>query len=156
MVKWIRPPRIPTGQIDQQLRMALRQAGSVVQVEYKLFTGTWEQKNEPQWKQLGPRKEGNDLVWRYGTSSVPFMYVEEGTRPHIIRARIARMLRFQTGFIAKTKPGQIASGVGARFGPFARAKQVMHPGNAPRHISETIATGILPRLLQYIQDAIKW
>ena len=156
MPKWIKPKRIPIGEIDRRLRFALEQAGAIVRADYQLFTATWEHDSLPEWHAKAPRKVGRDLIWDYWTDSTPFIYVELGTEPHTIRARFAPMLKFQTGFIAKTKPRQLMSGPGARFGDWASKLEVQHPGNEPRNVSIEIAKRVQPYLVRYIAQAIRW
>lgn len=56
---------------------------------------------------------GRSVTWEILSPAPYSQYVEAGTRPHIIRARNARALRFQVG------------------GRTVFAKQVSHPGTRP-------------------------
>lgn len=55
------------------------------------------------------------LTWRVGSHLDYARYVELGTRPHKITARLKKALRFS---------------VGGQFGPFAVRRSVNHPGAA--------------------------
>ena len=65
---------------------------------------------------------------------------EEGTRPHIIRPKRAKALRFQKGrYMPKTNPGGKFRGPGKVIGgKTVFAKQVHHPGTKPRHFTRRI------------------
>lgn len=89
---------------------------------------------------------GDSLNVFVGTDDEIFGYVENGTVPHVIAARNAPYLAFRSGHIPKTRPGVLGSGRGRRFGRYIRKRQVMHPGNKPRHFLKT--------LLQRRQSAI--
>lgn len=76
-----------------------------------------------------------------GTDNQIYVYVNDGTPAHIIRARNAPNLIFrQGGFIPKTQVGRIRSRPGrAANGPMVSKKQVMHPGSEGRHFDRLIA-----------------
>lgn len=67
-----------------------------------------------------------------------YNWLNEGTKPHVIRAKNAPYLRFRVGgFIAKTRPGSLFSGPGSpATGPMVSKKQVWHPGTEPRKWTE--------------------
>ena len=73
-----------------------------------------------------------------GTDNEVYHYVDEGTRPHIIRPVRASRLRFKSGYNAKTKPRKIGSQAGGAFGDTVYAMQVRHPGSKAREFSPTI------------------
>lgn len=69
-----------------------------------------------------------------------------GTRPHIIRARRARSLRFQTGYRRKVTRGKIGRRAGGSFGSVAFRKVVRHPGQQGTNLDKTIADKWQPKL----------
>lgn len=90
--------------------------------------------------------------------SVIFTYVDEGTKPHIIKPRRARFLRFGTPFIAKTVPSVLASRAGSRGNTQVFAKVVRHPGSKPRGFTKRIteqATVDMIRLLRSEIDRLQ-
>lgn len=72
-----------------------------------------------------------------GTDSEIFGYVDQGTKPHIIRPKNKR-LRFGAGFSPKTTPGSLSSGAGSRSGPNVYARVVHHPGTQARNFSNLV------------------
>jgi len=67
-----------------------------------------------------------------------YRFVNDGTKPHEIRAKNARVLSFRGGYTAKTSPGVIGSGGGGASGSMMHAKSVHHPGTKARNFDEAI------------------
>lgn len=67
-----------------------------------------------------------------------WVWTDQGTRPHTIRAKRAPLLRFQSGFRAKTTPYKFMSSRGWRGGNWVSARSVRHPGTKPRYWSVTM------------------
>ena len=85
-----------------------------------------------------------------------WIYVDQGTKPHVIVPKNARMLRFRTGYKAKTAPGAgIRGGGGGATGPVVWAKKVNHPGSKARKFSEQIAKDIQPEAARDIENAFR-
>jgi hypothetical protein len=68
--------------------------------------------------------------------------LDAGTKPHEIKPRRAKALRFAYGgkgsFRAKTVPGQLRSNKGRKpTGPIVFRKKVRHPGTKPREWVKT-------------------
>jgi hypothetical protein len=75
---------------------------------------------------------------RVTTSNRIYGYVNDGTRPHIIRPKRARVLTFLTPYRAKTKPRKIRSGRGGVGNTIIYTKIVQHPGTQAREFDKTI------------------
>lgn len=67
-----------------------------------------------------------------------YHFVDAGTRPHRISAKGGGLLRFQTGYVAKTRVGIIGSRQGGAFGDWRSAESVQHPGFPGREFTERI------------------
>jgi hypothetical protein len=103
---------------------------------YRLCTWTW--KHRPEF-QVDAKQEGDTTIrLDMGTDSAVFGYVDWGTRPHVIRAKHAKTLRFMSGYSAKTIPGVFGSKQGGPFGQPVFRRQVMHPGIKPRNFTRNI------------------
>lgn len=83
-----------------------------------------------------------------------YAMINEGARPHIIRPRRARMLHFQVGYRAGTRPRSLNSRAYSRFGEFVRTGIVHHPGFEAREFTATIAERYEPRFVEEMNDAI--
>jgi hypothetical protein len=134
-VKGIKPKKLKVDAFRLELLNALRAEGRDVKKEYEKTTATWKRK--PEFEVL-IGLTGRDASVLVGTDDEVYGYVDQGTRPHVIRARNAPRLRFQSGYKAKTAPRRIESKAGGPFGPVVYAKQVMHPGTQAREFSQTI------------------
>lgn len=74
------------------------------------------------------------------TLSKTYRYVDRGTKPHWIAPRKKKVLRFQAGYKAKTKPKVIGSTAGGPNGPTVfTPRAVRHPGTEARGFTEEIA-----------------
>lgn len=103
---------------------------------YRLCTWTW--KHKPQFE-VAAKSEGDTTIrLDIGTDSAIFGYVDWGTRPHVIRAKRAKALRFMSGYSAKTIPEVFGSKQGGSFGDVVHRQQVRHPGTKPRHFTKNI------------------
>lgn len=73
------------------------------------------------------------------TKDTIYGFVDQGTRPHIIRPRRARVLTWMgTAYRAKTSPGQIKSVRGGNNNSIVHTKIVQHPGSEARRFSIVI------------------
>jgi hypothetical protein len=94
-----------------------------------------------------------------GPDADQWILVNGGARPHIIRPRRARMLRFQPGYRAGTKRRVLQSQAYARSGDFVTAHEVHHPGFEAREFTNEIAeehqADFEKDMQQAIQDATR-
>ncbi len=118
--------------LDKALENALEESAKAVKVDFDVTTQTWKQRPEF----TITRTSGSRIV---ATTDEIYGYVDEGTRPHVIRPRQASILRFQQPFRAKTRPRSIRSGAGFLGKKVVWAHETHHPGTAPRFFAETIA-----------------
>lgn len=90
-----------------------------------------------------------------GPNAKIYGYVDEGTRPHVIRPRKARALSFRAGYKPRTKPGRPHAGPGAASGDQVFTQVVHHPGNAPRHLTRAVVNANKRLLSDMVGDAIR-
>lgn len=99
------------------------------------------------------------LVYPAGPNAKQWELVNAGARAHEIRPRHARMLRFQRGYRAGTKPRTLRSSAYARSGAFVTSRLVHHPGFEAREFTQTIADehelDFASDMQQAISDATK-
>lgn len=81
-------------------------------------------------------------------------YVDSGTRPHIIRPRRSRYLRFRVGGAPKTRTGIIGSQSGSPGTDWRSPFFVLHPGGKARNFTKTIAKRRQITLAQETDQAI--
>ena len=137
--------------LERELIRALDDTIREVEKDYKRTVKTWKKK--PTFTKINPRKLFGALDAKVTTKNEIYFFVEEGTRPHVIRPRQGGRLRFQAGYRAKTKPRVIGSTPGGSFGPLVSSGGVLHPGTAPRHFSNEIAKRRKKMLKSKVQGA---
>lgn len=84
----------------------------------------------------------------------PFEWVNRGTKPHIIEARNAPLLRFTGPYHAKTKPNVIASYNGGRGRVWVSKRLVHHPGTEARNFTDIIMRRIQARAVARMRQAL--
>ena len=100
-----------------------------------------------------------------GNARKIFFYVDQGTgkwgpkkRAYPIPKQVqpGKLLKFQTGYSAKTQPkAQIGMGSGQRSGGWVSKAQVMHPGIEPRKFSETVTDELKPDWQTRIEQVLR-
>lgn len=73
-----------------------------------------------------------------GTDDKVYSYVSDGTRPHVIVAKNAKVLAFGPS-TPKTTPGSLNAGSGSRGAASTFRKRVNHPGTKARKFDEAAA-----------------
>ena len=108
---------------------ALKESGKKVKEDFLRPTRTWQHRVGVE-VLTNITSTGVELL--AGTDDKIYTYLEYGTRPHTIRPKRAKALRFMSGFRPKTTPGSLWSGAGGSFGDRVYAGAVRHPGTKPR------------------------
>ena len=118
---------------ERVIQNALTGTAQDIQIDFQTTTQTWRRRPAFRIEEEGPYSR---LI---GTEDEIYGYVNDGTRPHLIRSVNARRLAFPANYQAKTSPGNIGSSGGGSSGPTVYANAVMHPGTAARKFDEAIA-----------------
>ena len=140
-IKAIKPPRInPQAYQDVMLKELGYQADQVMRL-YILVTRTW--KHRPKFRvdfqfDDRPVSAGGGAGYAVTTDDPIFHYVDQGTRPHTIRARRGGLHAFQSKFSPKTRRRVLGSRQGSRSGSLVRPKEVRHPGTQAREFTQEI------------------
>lgn len=148
--KEIRPSRLREDTMRLTLLNEMRKVGTGIKASFNETTKTWNRKPVFE-EQIS--LAGGPQVEIYTTDEI-YGYVDQGTRPHVIRPVKAKALRFQSGYKAKTIPGVIGSQNGGSFGDTVFSKGVQHPGNAPRNFSKEIEKIWTPRFKRAMEAAM--
>lgn len=124
------PPNLDAKRLIRALRNGMKNASEDVIVDFMTTTMTW--KHQPTFKAT----EVSAAEWIVSTDDNVWAMLNDGTKPHIIRPKRAKFLRFQWGgpgsFKAKTRPGYLGSNKGKVSGPVVFRRQVRHPGTKAR------------------------
>jgi hypothetical protein len=145
----VKVPRelVNTAKLKRAIENALEGEAKAVKVDFAVTTQTWAHRPEF----TIDREDGRRTV---ATDDEIYDFVDAGTKPHLITAHGPGPLTFGVGGHAKTAPRVIGSTAGGKGSTIVRARQVHHPGSAPRDFAETIARKWDDRLPHILQLAI--
>ena len=135
--------------MDRQVKPAIVKAHEKIVVD-------WEHKVE-----FAARKILGNVIAVYvfptGENKKIWLYVDQGTEPHVIRPVKVKLLSFVTGYQPKTlaKPARTVIGGGGHTGERVFAKEVQHPGNEGRFFSEQIAEEMRDPITAVIEAAFR-
>lgn len=138
----IRPRKRPVynlNDFNRALEQALDDTAKEVIKDFKRTTETWDHQPEFKVMDSGFRVGSREVSLDVGTDDEIYGYVSRGTPAHDILPKQATVLRFQSGFVPKTKPGRFLSKEGGSSGDNTFAKAVHHPGIKARKFEELIA-----------------
>lgn len=166
MVKAIIPPKLKNFAAQQAFNEAIKPIEYEVVKDFERCTATWKQRPVFRSIQSGGFSffgDVTDLAIQIWTTDERFGWVDEGTRPHIIRPKPGRgpkaRLRFKPGFRAKSQPNSLGSFAGQTWGTPVFAREVHHPGTKARNFTKTIMKKREPwiwgRIQQAMLDAVK-
>lgn len=133
------------------MQRAAQKSANAAKRDLQTTTRTWQHK--PPFDVVVAQTEREYTV-AAGTDDAIYGYVDGGTRPHIIRPRRSRYLRFRVGGRPKTRVGVIGSFPGAPGTDWRSAYFVLHPGTGARRFTTTIARRRQKSLEQDIRQGI--
>lgn len=125
--------------------------GAFVKKDYEKTTKTWTHKPE---FGVMVKATGKGVELTVSTDDKIYGYVDQGTKPHIIRPVRKKMLAFSSKFRPKTTPRQIKSVKGYRGKVDTLAHQVHHPGTEAREFTKTLIERWKPGFQRGIQNAL--
>lgn len=153
VAKQIKPSRLNDKAMRLELLNAMRKFGrNYMLPEFKKTTATWDTPVE--FEMLISTTAGSFEVL-VGTDNDIYRYVNDGTRPHKIRPKNARVLAFPSMYKAKTAPKVIGSVPGGSSGPTVFANEVDHPGTEPRHFDKEIQKKSMPPYRRAMEAGMK-
>lgn len=133
----VKPAYLPSSKeyVEVMQRAAHKSANASLR-DLKATTRTWQHRVD-----FGVSVQETDQLYSVtaGTDDTIYGYVDDGTRPHIIRPRRSRYLSFRVGGRSKTRPNVINSSSGSQGQDWRRAYFVLHPGSGARNFTRIIA-----------------
>jgi hypothetical protein len=151
----ILPGQVSWGSARGYLRNGMQKVGQLLLKEHQDATSTWDPKVDFELKVGKIGLQTTELTAEVTTDDERYLFVDQGTRPHVIRPRKAKVLAFPTSYTPKTRPGEIGSGHGSKGGPTVYAQEVHHPGTKPRKFSEGIAERSKDTVEGILQEAMQ-
>jgi hypothetical protein len=124
--------------------------------ELQYATSTWT--HQPAFKGTVWHR-GSEFTTKVSTGDQTFIYVDQGTKPHIIAPkREGYPLAFQSGYKAKSAPGILRAYKGGAFGSMVYAMHVHHPGTKARKfmdkVQEKVSKWAGTRLRQLVKAVV--
>lgn len=151
-IKALKPSEMPTADVYlAAMQKATYKAAGLILKDLEATVRTWSTK--PTFD-LTITEKGGDYSVTAGTDSEIYKFVDSGTKPHQIKPKRSKYLRFSSGFKAKTRPSIIGSQDGGSFGDAIYSKGVKHPGTKARQFTKVIATRRQKTVEQEISQAI--
>lgn len=156
-LKWIAPRRNPflVGPYIDEVAEAVVELGEDMKADFDDVVSDWT--TRVTFRKFVKVEAGGVSV-RVGPASNAkiWHWVDKGTRPHMIRPKNPRgRLRFQTGYSARTQPGQAHAGSGTASGDVVHSAGVQHPGTAPRGFTVDIHERYKDELGIVVREAIR-
>jgi hypothetical protein len=140
---WFKPKKLKVAKTRLNILNELRSEGREIEKLMAKTVATW-QGETPKFESLIGLigKDATVVVGPTGSDKAvnKWVWADQGTKAHVIRAKNKPRLLFRTGFTPKTKPNIISSFRGSKSGPWTSPVQVNHPGTAPRNFSKTIVS----------------
>ena len=135
LVKGLKPSKLKVDKVRLNILNELHAEGRVIKKEFDKTTATW--KGAKPTFEIAVGLTGTDAIVIIGPAgstegSQKWVWLNDGTRPHVIKAKNAPNLVFRTGFTAKTKVRTFSSSAGSSSPPWRSTKQVNHPGTEAR------------------------
>jgi len=140
-VKSIRPLPIKPERIRLEILNALRKEGTVQKKLLRQTTAHWSGDKPTFTAEISlTGGDANLLVGPIGNTMgvKKWVWTDEGTKPHIIRPKRARALRFRSGYKSGSRPGTFVTGRSSYSGGWVSAQIVHHPGTKARNWSSLL------------------
>jgi len=132
----IKPSGLPSSkEYTDAFRRAAQKSANASERDLQSTVRTW--KHKPEFT-VAVEESSREYSVVAGTDNDIYGYVDQGTKPHIIRARRAPFLRYRVGGRPKSRVNFIGSQAGSVGNEWRRSLFVLHPGTAARNFIKTI------------------
>lgn len=152
MFKAITPKALKVNEIYKAIEDSAKVVEKGILKDYEATTRTWDHKvNFRAEMTINPNGGVSITV---DTDDEIYTFVHEGTKPHVIKPKAGKRLRFQGTYTAKTVPGVIQSKQGGASGEFVYSAGVNHPGTKARNFTKPIFAKWKPFFERSMQRAL--
>lgn len=157
-LKAILPPDFDAEAVKKTLRQEMEKFAPFLVKEFEKTTSYWKGE-KPKFTPVLKVKPGEIVLQIRLTGPKrgreKWIWLNYGTKPHKIRPRFAKRLRFQTGYQAGSKPGSTFTTRASRSGSWRSAGEVNHPGTEARKWVEVIVKDRQPLFERWMDAAMK-
>jgi len=147
------PQKLNTAAMQAALKKALLASEKQLLQAHENIVSTW---NPP--AKFVVRTQASTLQWILWCYTLDnrYRWTDQGTKPHIIRAKNAPMLVFKSGYRAKSKPKSLSPviGGGKASGSWISKKVVHHPGTTARDFTGQIKKRYWPLFKKEMEGAV--
>ena len=150
--KIIKPKKIKSAQMRADLVAAVVATGKEIDAFFLLTYATFDHK--PRFV-IENKDEENKISAAVYTTDQIYAWINDGTKPHVIRPKKAKMLAFPSAFRPKTSKAVLTSGQGYKSSSRVLALQVEHPGTEARSFDERIEKKAIPNFKKRVAAAMK-
>jgi hypothetical protein len=140
--------------LRKELGKAAQEAGKILKRDHEKVVAQWDHKVKFGYVYRVNGSEISANVYAYGANAKIWFFVNDGTKPHIIRPKKSKYLKFQTGYSPRTAKGGFG-GPGKATGGWVSAKEVHHPGNQARDFTLQIVNRARPRFRRLTEAAFQ-
>jgi len=137
--------------MKQVISKSLDKEAERVKKEYESTVSTWNTKPKFIIKRKTSEPQTRIIKPAAGKAKKIYTFVDQGTRPHIIRPKRAKVLAFKTGGLSKTTPGRLKARRGRLGTKQVFSQMVSHPGSKARNFTKKIqekSRGKLKKLVE--------
>lgn len=137
-----------SSQIDRSVKQQLLREQKKNARELQRVTSTWR---NPLQLEIEDTDEGATI----STDDQRYQWVDEGTKPHEIRPKNGRVLRFLPGNRVRAEIARRQMNAARRDANAVFVKQVSHPGIRPRSITERVMAKRRIPIISAVEDAVE-
>jgi hypothetical protein len=142
LTKNIKPRKLKIDKVRLRILNGLRKEGRIIKKEFEKTTATW--KGAKPTFEIAIGLTGQDAIVLVGPAGNPegaqkWLWLNDGTKPHVIQAKNVPNLVFRTNFKPKTKVKTFSSKSGSISPPWRATPKVNHPGIEARDWTGEIA-----------------
>lgn len=149
----IKPAAFKSSVFREELLKAANEIKGDALADFKKTTANWKNKPKFSAKVLTGASAGGIQI-QVATDDAVYGYVDEGTKPHIIRAKTRKGLRFKVGGSPKTEPDIVGTFPGKPGTDWKRKQTVRHPGTKARNFTKHIAKTTQKELARVTKNAL--
>jgi hypothetical protein len=159
LCKPIRPERLKVDAVRMELLNNMRKEGTAAKQELEKTVGGWKGEKPKFEVLIGlTRDDTTVVVGPTGSDEAvnKWNWLNEGTKPHPIRAKRAKYLKYRLGYNAGTRPGTLQSRGGYYVGSWwRRSRSVIHPGIEARGWTELVTQRRMPKFIKSTNEALR-
>lgn len=142
-------------EVKKELRKTTQKAGRELRAWFNGVVSDWKHKPTFIYRHEVKPEAITVVIVAIGVNAKIWLWVDKGTRPHVIRAKRAKYLRFQTGYNPRTSYRATTGGTGKATGDWRQKKEVRHPGTEAREFTEVIYEEYTPKFKKDIEKAFQ-